>query len=199
MVQPPPLPQDSVYTSCYCEENIYLLVKTFLDDPSITSSWEPFVIFISNATQSIALWNQKLSKTNELPVVWDYHVILVLRPRALSTEMSSWVYDYDTRLGMPISLKDYFARTFSLDLPVQFQSFFRVVPGPVYIDNLASDRSHMLSSGTIPPEYPPLRGMRAIELGITHNLTHYISMAPAADQNIYGRVMYLYEILSSFI
>ena len=46
---PPPLPADSVYTSCYCEENVYLLAQTF----SRLSGWDPHAVFISNATKSV--------------------------------------------------------------------------------------------------------------------------------------------------
>ena len=43
--------------------------------------------------------------------MWDYHVVLVLRPRAVlsenvpsggeTTEDTAWVYDFDSRLPLP--------------------------------------------------------------------------------------------------
>ena len=54
-----------------------------------------------------ALWNQK---AREGVVVWDYHVILVLRPRLLRklasahgemAEADAWIYDFDTRCPLP--------------------------------------------------------------------------------------------------
>lgn len=55
----------------------------------------------------VALWNQK---AREGVVVWDYHVVLVLRPRLMRTNASSngetteadaWVYDFDSRGPLP--------------------------------------------------------------------------------------------------
>lgn len=131
MSPPPSLPPDSVYTSCYCEENIYLLCRALLQTPSVTELWDIFVVFISNANKAVgirlwpsplvmrvfiditlftqvALWYQKTARSPDYPVVWDYHVILVLRPRRKEhtketghPEMHSWVYDFDTTLGLP--------------------------------------------------------------------------------------------------
>ncbi len=50
---PPPLPPDSIYTSCYCEENVYLLCRTFLETPSVVELWEIFAVFISNANKTV--------------------------------------------------------------------------------------------------------------------------------------------------
>lgn len=47
----PALPADSVYTSCYCEENIYLLAQTFSRLPG----WDAHAIFISNASKSVSI------------------------------------------------------------------------------------------------------------------------------------------------
>ncbi|KAJ8457430.1 hypothetical protein ONZ51_g11537 [Trametes cubensis] len=57
---PPPLPPDSIYTSCYCEENIYLLAQTFtqLSESNATERrgpwpWQIFVVFISNGGKTV--------------------------------------------------------------------------------------------------------------------------------------------------
>lgn len=56
---PPPLPPDSVYTSCYCEENIYLLAQNFLAEAQTQASrglawpWEIYVVFISNRGKTV--------------------------------------------------------------------------------------------------------------------------------------------------
>ena len=55
------------YTSCYCEENVFMQVK---EKPN-----NAYVLFITNEDESTALWYQKSSphpKTQA--VVWDYHV-----------------------------------------------------------------------------------------------------------------------------
>nr|VWP00499.1 Mitogen-activated protein kinase (EC [Ganoderma boninense] len=90
---PPPLPPDSVYTSCYCEENIYLLAQNFLAEAHTQTSrglawpWEIYVVFISNRGKTVALWSQKLRAPQV--VVWDYHVVLVLRPAASIPDIKS--------------------------------------------------------------------------------------------------------------
>ena len=53
---PPIVPECTIYTSCYCEENVYLLAKAFLADPSITEIWDIFVVFISNETKMVGDW-----------------------------------------------------------------------------------------------------------------------------------------------
>lgn len=51
----PMLPVDSIYTSCYCEENIYLLAQAFYEQPSLRAAWEIFVVFISNHTKTVCV------------------------------------------------------------------------------------------------------------------------------------------------
>lgn len=49
----PVLPDDSIYTSCYCEENVYLLAQAFYDQPSVREAWDIFVVFISNHSKTV--------------------------------------------------------------------------------------------------------------------------------------------------
>ena len=56
---PPPLPQDHVYTRCYCEENVFLLARTFLSGSwrkreSLGRLWDVFVVFVSNETKTVS-------------------------------------------------------------------------------------------------------------------------------------------------
>lgn len=58
-----------------------------------------------------------MAETSARPVVWDYHVVLLLRPRydtqivatdvdgAIGTDPQSWVYDFDSRLDIPCALE----------------------------------------------------------------------------------------------
>ncbi|KAL4253937.1 Protein N-terminal glutamine amidohydrolase [Abortiporus biennis] len=210
-LHPPPIPQNAVYTSCYCEENIYLLAKTFQEqserDPQ-AFPWNVYVVFISNSNKTVALWNQK---HREDVVVWDYHVILVLRSSLSSTtvskndeseqldvEPSSWVFDFDSQLSAPCPGVDYFLGTFpyvvdsTFGLSKSYISSFRVVPARTYLDQFASDRSHMIrrledGTGTYfsspPPTYPPLCGVKARAAGVTHNLmSAFVCMGPEQPQ-----------------
>ncbi|KAH9857637.1 N-terminal glutamine amidase-domain-containing protein [Lenzites betulinus] len=134
---PPPLPPDSVYTSCYCEENIYLLAQAFiqLSDAHSTGDrgswpWQIYVVFISNGAKTVALWSQKAARDDV--IVWDYHVVLVLLPRGAPPDSrgethrspaaeddsqgrpvrEAWVYDFDTTLPVPCHWRAYIAGTF---------------------------------------------------------------------------------------
>jgi protein N-terminal glutamine amidohydrolase len=109
-ISPPSVPSHCTCTPYYCEENIYLLASSFHDSDAITQLWDINVVFVSNHYRTVALWNQKQSRDPDLahPVVWDYHCILVLRPRARAASASAapdatwaWVFDYDSRLAMP--------------------------------------------------------------------------------------------------
>jgi hypothetical protein len=94
----------------------------------------------------VALWAQKAAKLND-PIVWDYHVILVLKPKIQEggyatdcdslAHQQSVVYDFDTALSMPCSWEgrssesqslhsltncsDYFSSSFLEGLPSQYQ------------------------------------------------------------------------------
>lgn len=128
-----PLPDcaNSVYTRCYCEENIYWLIKRFLTPSGGEQpEWDVFSVFISNPTRTVtkmnlresyvrilklitqvALWNQRGGPSRDTPAIWDYHVILAVRERlqvhsqpqdcSLTRVRSTWVYDLDTCLPIP--------------------------------------------------------------------------------------------------
>ncbi|KAL5490419.1 hypothetical protein ACEPAI_5252 [Sanghuangporus weigelae] len=180
---PPLLPVDRVYTANYCEENIYLLAKTWLQDEQVRAHWSVYAVFISNNTRTVALWSQKI---HEDVVVWDYHVFLALKPRVsrMSTGRevgrdgeledgsvsvpvlkgpSTWIYDLDTRLDVPCRWEEYVRRTFPYStpeaaevgwaIPETYWSLFRIVEGGDFLEHFASDRSHMFVPGSDPPRY----------------------------------------------
>jgi hypothetical protein len=62
LLVPPIVPERAVYTSCYCEENVFLLAKAFLADASITEIWDISVVFISNETKTVGEWLLKASE-----------------------------------------------------------------------------------------------------------------------------------------
>ncbi|KAG0705014.1 N-terminal glutamine amidase-domain-containing protein [Suillus ampliporus] len=203
-----PKPLDSPYTSCYCEENIYFLVHRFLEQAEVKATWDISAVFISNATKTVALWSQLKAPAANTAVIWDYHVVLVLRSRSgsqcrllntsPSIEEETWIYDFDSILEMPSRWEEYVEQTFppDSDIPPQYRSLFRVVSGEEYLCSFASDRSHMLSStaGTLPeyisppPPYPIICGPLAAAHGFTNNLmTHFVSMESTSKG--YGTVM----------
>lgn len=155
------------------------------------------------------MWSQKLAQDPSHPVVWDYHVILLLKPKERNSAslgesdefraggtQNAWVYDFDTRLGIPISLPDYLQETFS-GIPLMFESLFRIVPGDVFCENFASDRSHMLDKNVMttdglsnnsdemyiypPPKYPPICGSSAKGSGKLNNLMSFVCMESSEE------------------
>lgn len=123
---------NSVYTSCYCEENIYWLIKRFLSPSGGEQEWDVFSVFISNPTRTVtdmednayrilkfvtqvALWNQRMGLSRDAGIIWDYHVVLALRERPqvrsqssscyLTNERGAWIYDLDTYLPVPCHSK----------------------------------------------------------------------------------------------
>lgn len=53
---PPTLPTNVVYTSCYCEENVYLLAQTFQKlsvEDKAAFPWDIYVVFISNPHKTV--------------------------------------------------------------------------------------------------------------------------------------------------
>ncbi|KAJ7343627.1 N-terminal glutamine amidase-domain-containing protein [Mycena albidolilacea] len=179
----PPSPPETVYTPFYCEENIYLLCEAFIAQQEDAS-----VIIVSNELKTVALWNQKLS---ESVVVWDYHVVLLVRSR----DQQHWIYDFDTRLPFPCLMQDYLSHTFREDVRSSYQSVFRIVPGPIFVEHFASDRSHMLTDASDsnsgseassiqtyrspPPSHSPIRGKNA---RVANNLMRsFVCMIPSDE------------------
>ncbi|OAX39195.1 hypothetical protein K503DRAFT_690155 [Rhizopogon vinicolor AM-OR11-026] len=209
-----PKAHDSAYTPCYCEENIYLLVHRFLEQSETRDIWDISVVFISNVTKTVALWSQLKASAPSAAVIWDYHVVLVLRSlsgsqhrlpnTSPSIEEETWIYDFDSILEMPSCWEEYVKKTFppDSDIPPQYRSRFRVVSGEQYLRHFSSDRSHMVgnkikfsrslsSTGEYispPPPYPIICGPLAASKGFTNNLmSHFVSMELTSEG--YGTVM----------
>jgi hypothetical protein len=80
---------------------------------STVSTYAPFT--------QVALWNQKLAGSADSAVVWDYHVVLILRLGSdkgargetadctatvgPERDLQTWIYDYDTILPKPCPWK----------------------------------------------------------------------------------------------
>ena len=58
----PAVPSRASYTSCYCEENIYLLAASFLEKPDLHESWDLTVVFISNCTKTVSDSSPRLGR-----------------------------------------------------------------------------------------------------------------------------------------
>nr|XP_054751440.1 protein N-terminal glutamine amidohydrolase-like [Lytechinus pictus] len=187
----PPL-ADCYYCYCFCEENIWKLCesvkKNFPNELSRT-----YAVFISNKERKVPLWMQKASGQGELPVVWDYHVILI----HMDASCGSQVYDMDTVLPFPIDFEEYVTVAVRSNdvLRQEYFRFFRVVPAQEFLDMFASDRSHMKKENgewrTPPPSHPCI----VAKDGTTMNLDNFINMEKGTG---HGEVMTLNELTAKF-
>lgn len=125
------------YSANFCEENIWHLCQN-----QELMGFSKKVLIVSNPSKNCPFRFQK-SINNDEVVWWNYHVIML----AFTTE-SSFVYDFDSTLPVPISAKEYFELTFEKrdhlkedDLPL-----FKSIDARYYIESFFSDRSHMKDS-----------------------------------------------------
>ncbi|KAK6338243.1 hypothetical protein TWF730_002315 [Orbilia blumenaviensis] len=129
-----------LYTSCYCEENIYKLIEHHIN-PAALKHYT--VIFLSNSSKAIPVFSQRIQKNPTYPAVWDYHVILAYHPDHTledllersrndsrtteqplgTTATKSYIYDLDTTIQtFPCPFSTYFANTFSPPPSSKFES-----------------------------------------------------------------------------
>lgn len=166
-----------MYTYCYCEENIYNLLKQQADPRRCA------VLFISNAERTVAVWEQRGRPLGK-PVVWDYHVVLVCMTESGGLD----VYDFDSLLPFPSSLDTYLLRAFQDQSGVlpPYRACFRVAHGPDYLAWFSSDRRHMRGEdggwNARPPMYPIICGPAAQAAGCPHMLPLMWDVCPAAVQ-----------------
>ncbi|XP_075867494.1 protein N-terminal glutamine amidohydrolase [Nelusetta ayraudi] len=185
-----PSREDCVYTSCYCEENVWKLCE-FVRDQRTTPLDQLLVVFISNASRMVPLWRQKSGRGDQ-PVIWDYHVVLL----QVSPGAEPLVYDLDSDLLFPCSLQQYGAEALRSDLHIKtpYHRKLRVVSGDCFLSNFASDRSHMRNADGSwkmpPPRYPPIHTAES-----QMNLDDFISMSGGG----WGRVFNLDHFLHRFL
>ncbi|XP_015229869.1 PREDICTED: protein N-terminal glutamine amidohydrolase [Cyprinodon variegatus] len=185
-----PSRENCVYTSCYCEENVWKLCEFFRTEKTAPLE-QLFVVFISNDKRVIPLWKQK-SGHGDHPVFWDYHVVLL----QVHPQSDSLVYDLDSELSFPCSLGLYGAMAFRSDRHIrpEYHRKLRVIPANSFLLNFASDRSHMRNpDGTWkmpPPPYPPIQTAEN-----QMNLDDFISMDPSVG---WGTVYSLDQFLRTY-
>lgn len=170
------MPHDS-----FCEENIYKLLAAIQQNPSFSNT-QCSVVFLSNATKTIPVFCQRLAQSPYIPIIWDYHVILVcevtLRPLS-EKRKQVYVYDFDTTITpFPVPFKEYFRGTIqdlvfpdndtmqgdegvqqdTMSLRQRLRRLFRVVPADVLLSRFSSSRRHMKNSDGLwiasPPPWP---------------------------------------------
>ena len=138
--------EDFLYQPFFCEENIWHLCQheAFKDS---------YIIFVASAGDAFPMLNQRLMTDPSRPVLWDYHVILLLRAE------EHLILDFDTTLPFGVALDTYLSRSFlneRLLAPAE-TPLFRVLPASEFVGSFSSDRSHMkVGEGWIapPPDWP---------------------------------------------
>lgn len=150
------------YHPYYCEENIWWLSKgDFFQEKT------KYVVFMTNASRSCALWSQRLAPLGQ-PLFWDYHVILLARSGAEPWE----IWDLDSTLPAPCLASTWFEVTIR-EVPESFRPRFRVCTPKAWA-SFSSDRRHMkLESGAWQAEPPPWPCIRAQE---PHNLDRFLDL-----------------------
>ncbi|XP_038246753.1 protein N-terminal glutamine amidohydrolase isoform X6 [Dermochelys coriacea] len=179
-----------VYTSCYCEENVWKLCE-YIRSYDQYPLEEFYAVFISNERRMIPLWKQR-SGCGDEPVVWDYHVILL----HVSSGDQNFIYDLDTVLPFPCPFDTYTEEAFKSDdiiLP-GFRRKIRLIRADLYLKTFASDRSHMKDANghwqKPPPSYP------CIETADSKmNLDDFINMNPKVGR---GSVFLLPDFVDRF-
>lgn len=136
------------YTPNYCEENIYLLCQKYIQDFSqkklpLNEKEDAYAVFITNPTQKTFIQYQKNSLSKNNLVVWDYHVIFIHKVQA-NEKNFSYVYDFDSILPFPCEFKEYYSKALSFEVYGKLPTYFRVCKAQEFLNEFASDRSHML-------------------------------------------------------
>ncbi len=151
------------YTPLFCEENIWWLARSLIDD-----GWHPeqlSVLVFSNPDRSILMSAQRAGAGGG-QVVWDYHVVL-----SAERDATAWVLDPDSQLAFPAPCEIYMQQSFPIqsELPEQMRTWVRRIPAADYLRHFHSDRRHM--QGRIPdsafPDHPiitPALGVPRISL-----------------------------------
>lgn len=143
------------YCPFYCEENVWQLCA----HRRVVQA-EQRVLFISNDERRVAMWGQRAASSPDVPIVWDYHVVLLLRDPGRRWD----IWDLDAHYPGPRSAERWLRSSFDFSglLPSRYAPRFRMIDGDEYRRHLRSDRRHMrLDDGTIrqpPPPWPTIMG-----------------------------------------
>ncbi|KAI8818365.1 N-terminal glutamine amidase-domain-containing protein [Fimicolochytrium jonesii] len=175
-----------LYTRCYCEENVYNLVRFVKELPQTSSApdfTDPYakeivtffranqltlsdvhVVFVSSDLGWVDIAKQKAGQPPRGAVIWDYHVFAIA-----VAENRKVVFDFDSTLGFPADLPTYIEESFPhTRLPCSATRKFRVVSGEQYLAFFSSDRRHMKKTvdgmstwSATPPTHALIRSHRS--------------------------------------
>ena len=170
---------DFLYQPYYCEENIWHLCQ----NKQLKNS---HVIFIASRGDSFPMLNQRVMKDPLIPILWDYHVILLVHSE------TNQILDFDTTLPFGVDVDTYFRHSFldSALLGSDEAPLFKVITASKFTATFSSDRSHMKTeSGWLAPQpdWPRIANF-------TSNFSSFIDMT---NSDI-GEVLTYDEVLARF-
>lgn len=172
------------YQPYWCEENVWQLLGE-----ARLEGRDAHAVVVSNPTGSVAMWGQRAALVPGTPVVWDYHVLVIVRG---DDEWEAW--DHDHTGGRRTRLATWLAASFGHveQLPDEFHPRFRVVDASTWRSELSSDRHHMRDERgafvKAPPPWPPVGSG-------PHNLDRFIDM----ERAFVGEVMGLAGLRARFL
>nr|WP_279382566.1 hypothetical protein [Acanthopleuribacter pedis] len=160
------------YQAYYCEENVWRA----LHHPMLQAH-PTFAVFISNPARMCPVWGMRAGESETHPVLWDYHVVLLEEHPS-----GPFIWDSDTRFGVPCGARDYLEKSFRFGLKPEFAPYFRVVDRDTMRAHFSTDRGHMKGPNgwQAPPPSWPLPG--APKAG---NLARFIDMTEAWFGDVY--------------
>jgi hypothetical protein len=146
------------YQSFFCEENAWHIARVARGEGLAVR-----VVFVTNEYRQVAMFEQRASARADGLVLWDYHVFVAVCD-ASHAEPHWQVWDPDTRLGLPVSLRTYINRSFDGVGRWErcFQPRFRVLDADEYLRGFRSSRAHMRDQRgqwrAMPPSWPVIEG-----------------------------------------
>ena len=164
---------DFLYHPFYCEENIWHLCQ----NEALKRS---YVVYIISEGKSFPMINQRGAPDPEIPLFWDYHVILLV------TNETNRIIDFDTQLPFVNDVAFYCEKSFIDDCFLDSKNTpqFRLVPSDQYVSKFSSNRKHMrteLGWSSPPPDWPTIGG------NLGDNLADFVDMANKAIGEILTR------------
>ena len=171
--------EDFLYQPYYCEENIWHLCQ----NPVFENS---YVIFIVSAGDSFPMRHRRVTEHPSIPVLWDYHVIL------LAEAEQNHIIDFDTTLPFCTDVKTYFTQSFIDNALLDDEEIpmFRIIAASDYVDRFSSDRSHMKSKSgwqATPPDWPVIGNK-------PNNFADFID----SSNNTIGEILSYREVMARF-
>ena len=106
----------SLRVPCYCEENVWRLAyrEICTQESETTQNRKYFVAFVSNPKACVPMFEQLAAYDRKRPVMWDYHVVLLMT-RTISENLEAsktFVMDIDSHLQSPCALEEYVEKVF---------------------------------------------------------------------------------------